>query len=67
MQHMLRIQYDGEDRIVERLFPLGADLRCMSLAMDVLADGRAVMIEPMGDYQVSVRAGGGPDIRPIRH
>ena len=68
MQHMLRLQYDGErGRKIERLFPLGADLRCLALAMDALADGRAVVIEPMGDYQVAMRMAGGPDGRPVRH
>lgn len=65
--HMLRMQYETDKGIDERLYPLGADLRCMAYALDLLADGRAVVIEPVGNYQVMARFGGDEDGQGVRH
>lgn len=51
----LRMQYQTSCGISERLYPVGADLRCLADALVAIDHGWPVMIEPLGAGSVLQR------------
>lgn len=44
-----RLQYQSRNGIAEKLYPVGADMRCIADAVSALDHGSAVLIQPLSD------------------